>query len=309
MAPQQREPSYLALYRSGELARRTAKAVQLLGRCHLCPRVCRADRLRGERGDCRAGRRATVYSFHPHFGEEAPLVGRGGSGTIFFSHCNLECLFCQNWEISHLGQGEEVAAEALADMMLHLQASGCHNVNLVSPSHVVAQILEALFVAAGRGLRLPLVYNSGGYDALPALRLLDGVVDIYMPDMKYADAAVAQEFSGVRSYPPVNRAALKEMHRQVGDLVLDDRGVAVRGLLVRHLVLPHGLAGTAEVVRFLAEQISPRTYLNVMAQYHPCYRAVGHPLLGRRLTAAEYEAALAATMICGMQRLDRPFLR
>jgi putative pyruvate formate lyase activating enzyme len=244
-----------------------------------------------------------VASEGPHFGEEAPLVGHGGSGTIFISGCNLACQFCQNYEISQLDEGVEVEPEGLARRMLALQALGCHNINIVSPSHVVAQLLAGLLIAAQAGLRLPIVYNSGGYDSLKTLALLDGVVDIYMPDMKYADAAVALRFSRVRDYPAANQAAVREMHRQVGDLVLDERGVARRGLLVRHLVLPEGLAGTGEIVRFLRDEISPHTYINVMSQYRPCYRAHELPPLDRRISALEYAAAVRLAEHAGL-RLD-----
>jgi putative pyruvate formate lyase activating enzyme len=245
-----------------------------------------------------------VASYGPHHGEEAPLRGWRGSGTIFFAWCNLRCVFCQNWDISQQGMGRAMSPAELAEMMLELQAMGCHNINLVSPSHVVAQILAAVAIAARRGLHLPLVYNTGGYDSLEALALLDGVVDIYMPDMKYADSAIAHRYSHVRDYCDVNRAAVKEMHRQVGDLVLDDRGIAQRGLLVRHLVLPNDLAGTEQVIEFLAREISPATYLNLMDQYRPCYRAAEHPPLDRRLTGPEYHAALAAAHHAGLHRLD-----
>jgi putative pyruvate formate lyase activating enzyme len=228
----------------------------------------------------------------PHFGEEAPLVGTGGSGTIFFSWCNLGCQFCQNAEISQLGHGQAVEPEDLAKMMLGLQSQGCHNINFVSPSHVAPQILAGLLLAAEAGLRLPLVYNTGGYDSLATLALLDGIVDIYMPDMKYADADVARRFSQVDNYPAVNQAAVSEMHRQVGTLSTDERGVAQRGLLVRHLVLPEGQAGTAEVVRFLRDEISPNTYINVMAQYRPCYRANELPPLDRAVTHQEVAEAV-----------------
>jgi putative pyruvate formate lyase activating enzyme len=241
-----------------------------------CPRSCRVDRIAGERGVCGIGALAQVASYGPHFGEEAPLVGRGGSGTIFFAGCNLGCVFCQNYDISQPLRDHpewEATAEEIARMMLGLQSMGCENINFVSPSHVVPQILAALVVAAGEGLRLPLVYNSGGYDALHTLRLLDGVVDIYMPDMKYSDDRVGQPLSGVRDYVARNRAAVLEMHRQVGDLELDERGVARRGLLVRHLVLPDGLAGTADVARFLADEVSRNTYINVMNQYRPAHKA------------------------------------
>jgi len=246
-----------------------------------------------------------VSSYNPHFGEEDPLVGRGGSGTIFFAWCNLKCQYCQNYDISQLGHGREVEPEALASMMLWLQEHGCHNINFVSPTHVVPQILAGLLLAAQAGLRLPLVYNTGGYDSLNTLTLLDGVVDIYMPDMKYADAEIAERYSKVKNYPAVNQAAVREMHRQVGDLVIDEDGVAQRGLLVRHLVLPGGLAGTAEIVRFLAEEISLNTYLNVMAQYRPCYRADRFPELNRSLTAEEYAEAVSLALQAGLTRLDQ----
>ncbi|MDD3828747.1 MAG: radical SAM protein [Anaerolineae bacterium] len=298
------EPAYVALLRSGELKRRAAEAYARLEACDICARECGANRRLGaEKAGCHTGDRALVSSYGPHFGEEEPLVGRGGSGTIFFTWCNLRCQFCQNHDISQGGQGHEVEPEDLAAMMLSLQASGCHNVNLVSPSHVVPQVLLGLLVAAEAGLRLPLVYNTGGYDSLRTLALLDGIVDVYMPDAKYADAGAGLRFSGVRNYPEVNRAAIREMHRQVGDLVIDGDGVARRGLLVRHLVLPEGLAGTGEVVRFLRDEVSPRTYINVMAQYRPCYRASQMPPLDRRVTAAEYAEAVRLAADAGL-RLD-----
>lgn len=272
--------------------------------CDLCPRRCHADRLRGEAGQCRAGRLAVVSSYGPHYGEESPLVGRYGSGTIFIANCNLSCIFCQNSEISHEGLGYEVSAEQLALIMVAVQNRGCHNVNLVSPSHVVPQILEALVLAVERGLRVPLVYNSGGYDSIETLRLLDGVVDIYMPDMKYADDWVAKMLSGVGGYVQANRAAVKEMHRQVGDLEVDERAVAVKGLIVRHLVLPEDLAGTEQIASFLAQDVSPSTYLNVMDQYRPCFRAFGHPQIGRRITRDEHRQAVAAAKAAGLARLD-----
>jgi len=300
------EPAYLALHRRSELKERVAQAYEILRACTLCPRECGANRLEGPKGAaCRTGVRAVVSSFNPHFGEEAPLVGRGGSGTIFFTHCNLRCDYCQNYDISQLGHGEEVEPEDLARMMLYLQEMGCHNINLVSPTHVVPQILAGLLIAAEAGLRLPLVYNTGGYDALGTLQLLDGVVDIYMPDMKYADAEIGWTYSHVRDYPRHNQAAVREMHRQVGDLVLDEDGVARRGLLVRHLVLPEGLAGTAQIVRFLAEEISRNTYLNIMDQYRPCYRAHERPPLNRRITRQEYEEAVRLALEAGLHRLDK----
>jgi len=299
------DPAYRELHRSGELRDRVQEAYRRLEVCALCPRECRVNRRRGETGACRTGEQAVVASYHPHFGEESPLVGRHGSGTIFFSWCNLRCRFCQNYDISQFGAGEPVEPEELAAMMLRLQELGCHNINLVSPTHVVPQILAGLYIAAEAGLRIPLVYNTGGYDALDTLVLLDGVVDIYMPDMKYADADIARRYSGVADYPRHNQAAVREMHRQVGDLTLDEDGIALRGLLVRHLVLPEGLAGTEEIVRFLAEEISPNTYLNIMDQYRPCHEAHKLPLLNRRITRAEYEAAVQAARSAGLNRLDR----
>lgn len=298
------EPAYVALLRSGELRRRVEAAYERMHNCDLCGRKCGVDRYTTY-GACKTGTKATVASYGPHFGEEDPLRGYGGSGTIFFSWCNLNCQFCQNYDISQLGHGEEIEAEELATMMLSLQARGCHNINLVSPSHVVAPILAAVLIAAEAGLWLPLVYNTGGYDSLEALRLLDGVIDIYMPDMKYADEEIAYRYSRVRNYPAVNQAAVKEMHRQVGDLVLDERGIALRGLLVRHLVLPRGLAGTPEIARFLAEEISPDTYINIMDQYRPCYRARQYPPLDRPITPREYEEAMEAARRAGLHRFDR----
>ena len=300
------EPAYRTALRSGELWERVRQAWVGLENCDLCPRDCHVDRRQTIKGAaCRTAERAVVASFHPHFGEEPGLVGHGGSGTIFFSWCNLRCCFCQNYDISQLGSGEEVDPRDIATMMLALQARGCHNINLVSPSHVVAQILEAVAIAAEQGLEIPLVYNTGGYDSLASLRLLDGVVDIYMPDVKYADEAVAWRFSKVRNYPAINRAAVREMHRQVGDLVVDGSGVALRGLLVRHLVMPNGVAGTADVVRFLAEEISRNTYLNVMDQYRPCHHAIGIAGLDRPITRAEYREALRLADAAGLVRVSR----
>jgi len=246
-----------------------------------------------------------VSSYGPHFGEEAPLTGRHGSGTIFFTYCNLQCVFCQNYTISQLGEGSETDREVLAGMMLSLQARGCHNINLVSPTHVVPYILDALELAASQGLHLPLVYNSGGYDSVETLELLDGIVDIYMPDMKYADEKIAEQLSGIKDYPNINRAAVREMHRQVGDLQVDEEGIAQRGLLVRHLVLPNRLAGTREIVRFLAQEVSTNTYLNIMAQYHPCHKAFDIPSLARPVNKQEFKEAIDLAHKQGLNRLDR----
>ncbi|MFQ6096234.1 MAG: radical SAM protein [Armatimonadota bacterium] len=300
--------SYLRLHESGELCRRAQQAISMLASCAVCPRECRVNRLEDETGFCRTGRLAVVSSYNPHFGEEAPLVGRHGSGTIFFTHCNLGCIYCQNYDISHLGRGRETDATRLADMMLGLQEIGCHNINFVTPTHVVPQLLEALDIAAARGLRVPLVYNCGGYESIEILRLLDGVFDIYMPDAKYADPDVAKRLSDAPDYPEVMRAAITEMHRQVGDLQVDERGVAVHGLLVRHLVLPNGLAGTRDIMRFLAS-LSENTYVNVMAQYRPCYRAHAVPEVNRGPTREEFREAVQMALDAGLTRLDERRMR
>ena len=299
-------PAYLALLDNSELERRVAEAYARLENCDLCARYCRVNRRQTLKGvGCRTGERAVVHGYGPHHGEEDPLRGWTGSGTIFFSWCNLRCMFCQNWEISQKGEGREVSPETLAGMMLDLQRQGCHNINLVTPSHVVPQILAATLLAARRGLRLPLVYNTGCYDSPEALALLDGVVDIYMPDMKYGDSETAHRYSHVRNYWEVNQAAVRAMHRQVGDLALDERGLARRGLLVRHLVLPGDLANTETVLAFLAREISTDTYLNLMDQYHPCYKAFEEPPLDRPLAREEYEQALRLAEEYGLRRLDR----
>ena len=285
-----------------ELKDRATEALSRLACCDICPRCCAVDRLSDQRGFCRTGRRARVASYAPHFGEEDCLVGRAGSGTIFFSGCNLSCLFCQNYDISQEGAGREVSAGNLARMMLALQDCGCHNINFVTPTHVVPQILEALVLAREGGLHLPLVYNSGGYDNVDTLRLLDGIIDIYMPDAKYGQDGLALKYSAAPDYVERMKEALKEMHRQVGDLVIDDEGVARRGLLVRHLVLPEEAAGTAEVVRFISQKISKNTYLNVMAQYHPAYNACRFPELCRSISAREYAQAIALAAEAGLTR-------
>jgi putative pyruvate formate lyase activating enzyme len=298
------QPAYLSLREKGLLKERILRAEAQLKSCQLCPRNCRVDRTANQRGYCRTGNLAVVSSYSPHFGEEEPLVGSGGSGTIFFTHCNLFCLFCQNFEISHLGEGGEVLPEKLAKIMLHLQEAGCHNINFVSPSHVVAQILQSLPEAVEGGLRIPLVYNTGGYDRVETIQLLEGVFDIYMPDLKFMDPAVSQKLCRAEDYPERAKAAIKEMHRQVGDLLVNPRGIAERGLLVRHLVLPEGLAGTRQALRFLAEEVSPNTYVNVMAQYRPCGQAYTHPPLNRRIRPEEYEGALKVAREEGIRRLD-----
>lgn len=299
-------PAYLELYESGELKRRVEEALERLRDCTCCPRNCHADRLNDDirKAVCRTGRYARVGSYFPHFGEEDCLRGWNGSGTIFFAWCNLRCIFCQNWELSWEGIGRPVTADELASMMLHLQERGCHNINFVTPEHVVPQVLEGVYVAVRRGLRLPIVYNTSAYDCLDSLRLMDGVVDIYMPDFKVWDPQVAKWLLKAADYPEVAKAAIKEMHRQVGDLEIGPDGIARRGLLVRHLVMPNGLGGTREIMRFLAREVSPNTYVNIMAQYHPEYRALRHELLKRRITRKEFEEAVRAAIEEGIHRLD-----
>ncbi len=284
-------PSYLNLLKSGELTRRVEQAQALLGdECHVCPVRCGADRARDEQGECGVGRNALMASFGPHFGEEPVLVGRHGSGTVFFAGCNLHCVYCQNHSISQLRQGaREVSATELAQTFLHVQSMGCHNLNLVTPSHVVPQILEALWLAAENGLSLPIVYNTSSYDSFDSLRLLDGVVDVYMPDSKYSDASFGERYSGVKSYPRVARRMLREMHRQTGDLVTDSRGLARSGLLIRHLVLPNDLAGSRKSIDFIVEKLSPDSYVNVMDQYRPAHRAQEYPELMASPGAAWWE--------------------
>jgi putative pyruvate formate lyase activating enzyme len=296
--------SYINLFNSGELEDKALEAHQRLASCETCAWECRVDRLAGQHGVCRTGERAHISSYGPHLGEEDPLRGWRGSGTIFFSHCNMRCQYCQNHDISQTQSVYPVDANRLAEIMLELQSMGCHNINLVSPSHVVPQILAAVLVAAEAGLRLPLVYNTGGYDSLQTLSLLEGVIDIYMPDMKYASERIARYYSKTPHYPETNQAAVLEMHRQVGDLQVNLDGIATRGLLVRHLVLPNDLAGTAEIVRFLAEQVSTNTYLNIMSQYRPAFNARRFPKLGRPVKTEEYRSAVQLAHAAGLQRLD-----
>ena len=301
------EPSYLHALKNGTLQERIRQGLAVLTHCTLCPRRCKVDRTQDETGYCHTGRLAKVASFNAHFGEEAPLVGKNGSGTIFFSHCNLLCNFCQNFEISHHGEGQLVSDETLAQIMLQLQHRGCHNINFVTPSHVVPQILSAVGIAAEKGLRLPLIFNTGGYDSTAALKLLEGIVDIFMPDFKFWDPAVAQMTCNAADYPEVARKALVQMHRQVGDLCIDDEsGLAYKGLLVRHLVLPDGLAGTAQVMHFISRTLSRNTYVNVMDQYRPCGKAATVPSLASPLSTDAFTQAVAEAKAAGITRLDKP---
>lgn len=305
MAPlQPHEPGYVRASKTGLLEERIGTSIALLEECAICPRQCGANRIKGEKGFCRAGYLPKVSSFSPHFGEERPLVGRHGSGTIFMTHCNLGCVYCQNYSISHLDEGDEVSFSHLSRMMVRLQALGCHNINFVSPTHFVPQILKALPEAIEQGLSLPLVYNTGGYDSVKTLELLDGLFDIYMPDLKYADKQTAEKYSQAPDYPEKAKLAVKEMYRQVGDLILDDRQIAVRGLLVRHLVLPSGLASTRDIMRFLVSEVSPKTYVNIMAQYYPCGDIPPGSPLYRRITEREFDLAVAIAKEEGITRLD-----
>ena len=298
-------PSYLPLAEKGKLKHRIEEAYELLKSCRLCPRKCGKNRVQNEVGFCKTGLQAVVSSHGPHFGEERPLVGRNGSGTVFFAHCNLGCVFCQNYEISHLGMGEMVTPEELAGIMLELEETGCHNLNLVTPTHVVPQILEALSLAVEQGFSLPLVYNCGGYESLETLKLLDGIVDIYMPDFKFWDEKTSARLASAPDYPQVAREAIREMYRQVGDLATNGAEIARRGILVRHLVLPSGLAGTGRVAGFLSREISPDTYVNVMDQYRPCYQADRHPEISRPLREEEFADAVELAVKAGLRRLDQ----
>ena len=300
------EPCYLRLHESGELEERVKSALDQLRSCAVCPRDCRADRLADKFAVCKTGRYAVVGSHFPHFGEEDCLRGSKGSGTIFFSGCNLRCVFCQNFEISWQLRGTPAPPRKLAAMMLELQAMGCHNINLVTPEHVVPQIIEALPHAIEGGLRLPIVYNTSAYDSMESLELMDGIVDIYMPDLKYWDSEMARKYSKAPDYPDVARRTIKEMHRQVGELALDEQGLAKRGLIIRHLVMPEEIAGTREVLRWIAREISPDTYVNLMAQYYPAGKVSPkeYSEINRRVTPYEYEKALDEAWRAGLKRLD-----
>jgi len=299
------EPVYMQTHRKGLLRLKVREARKHLQDCRMCPRACGVNRLAGEKGVCKTGEKARVYSYDPHFGEEAPLVGENGSGTIFFSYCSLLCVFCQNYDISHLGEGRAVTDDQLAHMTLSLQKEGCHNINFVTPSHVVPQILAAVEIAAHEGLRVPLVYNSSAYDSVETLQLLEGVIDIYMPDFKFWERDVAVRMCHAGNYPEAARRAIIEMHRQVGDLVIDDAALAKRGLLLRHLVMPQGLSGTREIMRFIVNEISPHTYVNIMSQYRPCGKARAMESISRSITTEEYDAALRAAREEGITRFDQ----
>jgi putative pyruvate formate lyase activating enzyme len=298
-------PSYMKLYQSGALSQRAKELKSLYESCYLCPRDCQVDRTQGQLGRCQASDRCKISSAYPHFGEEAPLVGKYGSGTIFFANCGLRCVYCQNYTISIEGEGVEVSDRRLADSMMSLQKLGCHNINLVTPTHYVPNIVSALEQAIRKGLRIPLVYNTGGYEKLDVLQLLDGIIDIYMPDCKYMDPKHAAKYSdGAYNYPHYVKIALKEMFRQVGDLVIE-RGIAKRGLIIRHLVLPNRIADTDKFLKFVAENLSKTTYLNIMRQYRPEHKAYEYPEIARRLKSDEYMEALEWARKYGLTRLDK----
>lgn len=297
-------PAYAKLERQGKLEERIKQAYSIFENCRLCPRRCGVNRKKGEKGFCRAPLRAVVFSHHPHFGEEMSLVGDGGSGTIFFSNCNLRCVFCQNWPISHEGRGKEITDEELADMMLDLQRIGCHNINLVTPTHVMPNILNATRIAYKKGLKLPLVYNTSGYELVEILKILDGIVDIYLPDMKYTDPDKAEKYSGARDYPEVTKKAILEMHRQVGVLKLNRQGIAVRGVIIRHLVMPNRVAGTEKFVKWVSEALPKNTYVNIMAQYRVEYKAYEYPEIARGITIEEFLEAMNWAKFYGLTNLD-----
>ena len=276
------------------------RAYKLMENCGLCPRRCGVNRIKGRIGFCKAGLLPMVSSFHAHFGEEPPISGHSGSGTIFFTHCSLRCVFCQNYPISQLGQGKEVSVEELAGFMLKLEAEGCHNINFVTPTHYMPQILEAVFIARKKGLKLPLVYNCGGYESMEALDILDGIIDIYMPDMKYSDNAPAKKYSNTTDYFEVNKIAVKEMYRQTGDLKIE-KGVAQKGLLIRHLVLPENLAGSQKIFEFIVNELSPDICVNIMAQYYSCHLANQFPEIDRRIDAKEYMEAIRLAEKTGLK--------
>ena len=300
--PISQEPSYIQLYRSGQIEERLKLLKEILKSCQLCPRQCKVNRLKGEKGYCKAPYELMVSSAFPHFGEEPPLVGLYGSGTIFLTHCNLRCVFCQNYEISHLGEGEIITPKDLAKIMLYLQNQGCHNINFVTPTHYVPQIVEGLKHAIESGLNIPLVYNCGGYESLEVIKLLERIFDIYMPDIKFFNPDLAKKYCNAPDYPEVVKKVVKEMHRQVGDLLIDNNGIAYRGLLIRHLVMPNCLEDTKEILRFIAEEISTDTYVNIMNQYRPLYMAHQYPEIARRISLKEYLTALQMAKEFGLYR-------
>lgn len=302
-----RRPAYLNLEEKGKLRGRVEQAYQRLAKCDLCPHRCGVDRLRGEKGFCNAPDKAVVSSYNPHYGEELPLVGSNGSGTIFFANCNLRCVFCQNWPIAHQGRGRQVNDQELAEMMLNLQRRGCHNINLVTPTHVVPNALAATRIALKKGLKIPLCYNTGGYDSIETIRLLDGIVDIYLPDLKFMDGERANKyvFTGARDYPEKAQESIIEMHRQVGDLVTDEDGVALKGVMLRHLVMPNRVSGARELVKWVAENLSTGTYLNLMSQYRVEHKAYEYEKISRAVSQEEFAEAVKWAKEAGLTNLDQ----
>jgi len=300
------EPAYLNLHHRGELLKRAKKAPELLKSCEVCPRVCRINRNTGEPSVCKIGRYSLVSSYFAHFGEENCLRGWQGSGTIFFARCNLKCVFCQNYDISHYNSGNEVTAERLAEMMIELQHQGCHNINFITPEHVVPQIIEAMPIAVELGLKIPIVYNTSAYDSMESMSLLDGIIDIYMPDFKFWGSLLAKRYLKAKDYPEIACQVIREMHRQVGDLTFDENGLALRGLLVRHLVMPGCLSDSNMIFNFLANEISPNTYINIMNQYHPAGEVYSEKYseVNRRVTADEYKKAVGLAESSGLYRFD-----
>ena len=299
------EPPYLKLHRSGELKKLGEELWSIMKSCELCPRQCGAARLEGERGFCHASSQLEISSYHPHFGEERPLVGKSGSGTIFMTNCNLRCVFCINWQISQGGQGEPKSLEDMAEMMLRLQQIGCPNINIVTPTHYSPHIVRSLDIAAGKGLRIPLVYNTSGWERLEILEKLDGIVDIYLPDIKYADSEMADKYSsGAETYPEVTKKAILEMFRQVGTAKPADNGLMFSGLMIRHLVMPNGVSGTKKVIEWIADKLPKDTYFNIMSQYRPMYKASDYPEIDRRLSKDEYNDVVKWAEKAGLTNLD-----
>lgn len=284
-------PSYLKSHHNGHLSMAIEKTFSMLESCCLCPRKCKVNRLKGEKGFCKTALNARVCSYMPHFGEEPPVSGKSGSGTIFFTHCNMACVYCQNYEFSQLGQGREVELEQLADFMIELQSLDCHNINFVTPTHVIPQILKALNISISKGLKIPLVYNTSGYELPEVLKLLEGIFDIYMPDMRYSDGEISLKYSNAKDYPAYNQKSVKEMHNQVGIADIDEKGIIRSGLIIRHLVLPNNISGTEKVMEFIANELSPETYISLMSQYLPYYKASEYKDINRRLNQKEYEEA------------------
>ncbi|KPK42999.1 MAG: radical SAM protein [Omnitrophica WOR_2 bacterium SM23_29] len=293
-------PSYLELYSNGQLNKRAKEAESLLVSCSLCPRKCGINRLKDNRGYCKIGNLARIYSYMPHLGEEPPISGYRGSGTIFFSGCNMACVYCQNYKFSQLNEGKEVEVEELSEFMLELQKLNCHNINLVTPSHILPQILKALILAIPQGLKLPLVYNTSGYELPETIKLLDGIVDIFLPDMRYSDNEMSARYSNAPDYPEYNQASVKQMYRQLEEAKFDEQGLIKKGLIIRHLVLPNNIAGTARIMHFIAQEISAHTYISLMSQYLPCHNADKFPELFRRMSEQEYNQAKKIMLNSGL---------